>query len=406
MVRRAFRAALTPPTAPVFLGLPLDTMMAETNAEPERLGEIPTAGRGDRTQIERATQLLVEADEPTMIVGDHVARAGHGAVESAVRLAETTGLRVHGEILSSEANFPTEHDQWVSHIPPDRELAARLMDVDTLVFVGCSTNTTLIRHENPLVDRETTCIYLGPDAWELGKHQPADAAVLGDPGEIMTELIELVEEQLDERIRDTRIERVAEARTSIASTRNSIGTDDTADDPPASKTELVDQLEEAAPGAYIVDEGFTSKYALLNQWPLEAEGMISNKGGGLGYGLPAAVGAAVAEGQRETSRDVLGFVGDGSYLYYPHAIHTAVRYGVDLTVVVADNRNYRILKDNTIKLFGGNDADYDYVGMDFEPPVNIPANAESHGAEGKSVETPEALLLRSKTHSRVVDQLF
>ncbi|WP_122091315.1 thiamine pyrophosphate-binding protein [Halalkalicoccus subterraneus] len=388
MVRRAFRVALTPPTGPVFLGLPLNTMMAETDAEPERLGEIPTAGRGDRTQIQRATQLLVEAEEPTMIIGDHVARMGRNAVESAVKLAEAAGLRVHGEILSSEVNFPTEHDQWLSYVPPDEKLAGNLMDVDTLVFAGCSTNTTLVRHENPLVDRETTCIHLGPDAWELGKHQPADAAVLGDPGEVMTELADHVEERLDEGIRVSRIERVADARKSIASILNSTGTGDGSDDPRASKAELVDQLREAAPDAYIVDEGVTSKYALLNRWPLEAEGIISNKGGGLGYGLPAAVGAAIAEDQRETPRNVMGFVGDGSYLYYPHAIHTAARHDVNLSVVVVDNRNYRILKDNTIKLFGGSDADHDYVGMDFEPPVDIPANAESHGAEGRSVETP------------------
>ncbi|WP_336345787.1 thiamine pyrophosphate-binding protein [Halalkalicoccus ordinarius] len=392
MVRRAFRVALTPPTGPVFLALPLDTMMAETDAEPERLGEIPTAGRGDRAQIDRAAGLLAEAEEPTMIVGDHVARAGRDAVEAAVALAEAGGLRVHGEILACEVDFPTAHDQWVSYVPPDEGLAASLMDVDTLVFAGCSTNTTLVRHENPLVGRETTCIHLGQDAWELGKHQPADAAVLGDPGEIMAELAERVEGVLDERTRATRIERVGEFRESIASTLQSIGTGDAEDDPRASKAELVDRLREVASDAYVVDEGVTSKYALLNRWPLEAEGMISNKGGGLGYGLPAAIGAAVAEGQREDSREVLGFVGDGSYLYYPHALHTAARHGIDVTVVVSDNRNYRILKDNTIKLFGGSDADHEYVGMDFEPPVDIPANAESHGAEGRLVETPDGIV--------------
>ncbi|MFC6906695.1 thiamine pyrophosphate-binding protein [Halalkalicoccus tibetensis] len=391
MVRRAFRTALTPPTGPVFLGLPLDTMMAETDAEPERLGEIPTAGRGDRSQIDRAAELLVAAESPVLVVGDHVARAGRDAVDSAVTLAEAAGLRVHGEILACEVNFPTAHEQWASYIPPDEELAAEFMDADTLVFAGCSTNTTLVRHENPLVDPETTCIHLGQDAWELGKHQPADAAVLGDPGEVMAELADRVAERLGDAARRERLERVAGVRESIAERLASVGTGDGEDDPRASKTELVDGLREGAADAYVVDEGVTSKYVLLNRWPLEPEGMISNKGGGLGYGPPAAIGAAVAEGEREAPRDVVGFVGDGSYLYYPHALHTAARHGIDLTVVVADNRNYRILKDNTIKLLGGSDADHDYVGLDFEPPVDIPANAESHGAEGRSVETPEEI---------------
>lgn len=386
MVRRAFRTALTPPTGPVFLGLPLDTMMAETDAEPERLGEIPTAGGGDPDQIGRAAELLTEADAPTMIVGDHVARAGRDAVDAAVELAETAGLRVHGEILSCEVAFPTEHDQWVSYIPPDEELAATLMDTDTLVFAGCSTNTTLTRHDEPLVGSETTCIHLGSDAWELGKHQPADAAVLGDPGEVMGALADRIE--VDQRTRDARLERVRETKEALADTLDSIGRGSAEDDPRASKAELVDRLREAAPDAYLVDEGVTSKYALLTRWPLKSEGLISNKGGGLGYGLPAAVGAAIAEGEREDSRTVLGFVGDGSYLYYPHSLYSAARHGVDLTVVIADNRNYRILKDNTIELFGGTDADHEYVGMDFEPPVDLVANARSHGAEAELVETP------------------
>lgn len=389
LVRRAFRAALTPPTGPVFLGLPLNVMMEETDAEPERLGAIPAAGGGDPTQLRRAADLLSGADAPAMIVGDHVARAGTEAVEAAVDLAEAAGLRVHGEILSSEVNFPATHDQWVSHIPPDENLASLLMDADTLVFAGCSTNTTLTRHEEPLVDRETTCIHLGQDPWELGKNQPADAAVLGDPGEIMADLSDLID--LDESAREDRIESVRQTKAAIEDTMESMGEGDAENDPRASKAELVDHLYAAAPDSYVVDEGVTAKYPLLTRWPFDAEGMISNKGGGLGYGLPASVGAAIAEEQRDDPREVLGYVGDGSYLYYPHTLYSAARHNVDLTVAIADNRNYRILKDNTIELFGGSDEDHEYVGMDFEPPVDLVANAQSHGAEARLIETPEKI---------------
>ena len=83
-----------------------------------------------------------------------------------------------------------------------------------------------------------------------------------------------------------------------------------------------------------------------------------------------------------------GCGGDGSYLYYPHALYTAARHDLDLTVVISDNRNYRILKNNTANIYGGEAEDYDYTGMDFEPPVDLVANAESHGADGHLVETP------------------
>ena len=391
MLRRAFRVALTPPTGPVFLALPLDVMMEETDAEPERLGEIPDAGRGDPDQIELAADLLSDPSEDVaLIVGDGVARSGVEAVEAAVAFAEAAGARVHGEILACEVDFPTDHDQWVSYVPPDEDLAATLLGADNLVFAGCSTNTTLTRHERELVSADTTCVHVGDDAWQVGKNQPADAAVVGDPGRVLSELAGLLQERVSDEGRRERLERVEAVKGMVEAKMTEMG-DDVSDDPRASKAELVDAMKSVASDAYVVDEGVTAKYAMLTRWDFAPEQYISNKGGGLGYGLPASVGAAIAEGQTDDPRDVVGFIGDGSYLYYPQTLYSAARHDVDLTVVIPDNRNYRILKDNALDLFGGEEDDYEFVGMDFEPAVDIPKNAESHGARGQLIEDPEEI---------------
>jgi benzoylformate decarboxylase len=88
---------------------------------------------------------------------------------------------------------------------------------------------------------------------------------------------------------------------------------------------------------------------------------------------------------------VVAYVGDGSYLYYPQAVYTATRYDLDLTVVVPDNRNYRILKENTALLMGGDPDEYEYEGVDFDPPVDLVASAESYGALGLRVDSPDEL---------------
>jgi benzoylformate decarboxylase len=390
LLRRAFRIALTPPMGPVFLALPADVMMRETDASPEPLGAIPTAGRGDEAQIEAAARQLVAAESPVLVLGDHVARAG--GARAAVDLAEATGARVHGEMLASEVSFPTDHDQWVGFVPPREGFASMLLNTDTLAFVGTSTNTTLLPHESELVPSDATCVHVGNDPDEVGKLYHADAAVLGDPGEVMRQIADRVSEHLDDDVRERRLESVTALRESMAGTFADVGTGDAdPDDGRASKAELVDALASVAPDAYVVDEGVTSKYPLMLRWPLGAEQFVSNKGGGLGYGLPASVGAALAESEREEPRQVVGFVGDGSYLYYPHSLYSAARHDLDLTVVVSDNRNYRILKDNTNAMFGGTDEDHEFVGMDFDPPVDIPTNAESHGATGRLVEQREGI---------------
>ncbi|MFB6267391.1 MAG: thiamine pyrophosphate-binding protein [Halodesulfurarchaeum sp.] len=388
MVRRAVEVALTPPTGPVFLALPLDVAAETTDAKPERLGDIPEPGRGRAGAVDEAVEALVEAENPVLVLGDEVARAGRDAVAAAVSLAEAAGARVHGEILACEVNFPADHQQWVSYIPPDESTARTLLSTDTVVFAGISTNTTLTAHERPLLEAETTTVHLGVDPWEIGKNHPADVAVHGDPGAVMEELADAVDERLGAEEREARLERVAAMKEMAEARMAEAAAADEAESPHASKAELVDAMRAAAPDAYVVDEGVTAKYAMLTRWPFQPQQYVSNKGGGLGYGLPAAVGAAIAEAEREEPRDVIGFVGDGSYLYYPHTLYSAARYGVDLTVVIPDNRNYRILKDNAAALFEEEAHGIPLTGVDFDPPVDIPANAESHGASGRLVEDP------------------
>jgi benzoylformate decarboxylase len=383
MVRRAVRVALTPPTGPVFLSLPIDVMTAETEATPEPMGRIPTAGEGDSGGIEAAAQGLREAEEPVLVVGDGIARSGPEAVSATVELAEELGARVHGEILLAECPFPMGHPQYVSHLPESVGAVQALLETDTVVFAGCSTTVAMLPHDDPLVGPGTTTIHIGDDPWELGKNEPADVSVIGDPGEIIAKLREHLEGTLDDAERAHRLEVHESVREWVSDEVLVSGPDPSADG--RSKAALIDVLAETVPEGYVVDESVTTRYALLSRWPLEYGDYLGNKSGGLGYGLPAAAGAAVAEAETDAPRPVIGLVGDGSYLYYPHTLYTASRYDIDLTVVISNNRTYRILKENTVKLLGGELEDYLFPGMTFDPPVDLSLNARSHGAAAETV---------------------
>jgi benzoylformate decarboxylase len=382
MLRRAVRTALTPPTGPVFLALPVDVQQAETDATPGRLGSVPTAGRGDSAAITDAATAVADATEPVVVVGDEVARSD--GVEAAVAFAEAAGARVHGEILASEVNFPTVHEQWRGQLSTRAPPTAAAMDTDTLVFVGCSTNTTVSRPTEPLVPDDATCVHVTNDGWELGKHTPADVAVLGDPGEVLSELTERLETVVDEDERARRLDAVRAWEQ---------GGDDVPDvvDGQSTKAGLARALARAAPEAVVVDEGITASPALHSTFPFEPTQLVGEKGGSLGFGVSAGVGVALAEREAGRDRSVVAYVGDGSYLYYPQAVYTATRYDLDLTVVVPDNRNYRILKENTALLMGGDPDDYEYDGVDFDPPVDLVASAESYGALGLRVDSPDEL---------------
>lgn len=382
MLRRAFRIALTPPTGPVFLALPFDVMNAETADGPERLGPIPTLGTGDNDQISKAVDLVLDADEPIMVLGDRVAQSGEDAVNAAVRFAETSGVRVYGEILMGEVNFPTIHEQWVSTIAPSAGRARELMKSDSIIFVGCSTHTPDIMPDESLLEDDTDCIHIG-DSWEVGKNYPADAAIIGDPGAVLDQLAD----RLEPKIADETVERRKETARSY---KELYSLDDPApadDQGRASKGKLIEELQRVAPDAFLVNEAITTARELRNRWDYTPETMISNKSGGLGYGLPATLGAAIAYDQSTTDRPVVGIVGDGSYLYYPQALYTAARYDIDVTVVIPNNMNYNILKVNMDRLFDDTDGEHDYIGMDFDPPFDLCRSAEANGATAQRVET-------------------
>ena len=252
----------------------------------------------------------------------------------------------------------------------------------------------------PLVDPDATSVHLGPDPAELGKTVPVDAAVAGDPAALLDGLAD-------------RLDRPdGTAPTPAPPTRWAGEFDPPADPGPPAGTdaptaaEAVRGVRAAVPEALVVDEGSSNKYAAFREWPFAAGQYLGNKGAGLGYGLPVAVGAALAEregvvesdagadrsaergdGTRaEGARPVVCLVGDGSYLYYPSAMYTAARRNLDVRAVVLNNGEYRILRENAAAMLGGDAADYPDLGMGLSG-VDHAANARSYGVDAAVIET-------------------
>jgi acetolactate synthase-1/2/3 large subunit len=135
----------------------------------------------------------------------------------------------------------------------------------------------------------------------------------------------------------------------------------------------------------IVDEAVTSGRQLTNSIPYFApHDCIDITGGAIGFGLPAAVGAAIAAPERR----VVAMIGDGSAMYTIQSLWTMAREQLNVTVVIFDNRSYRILRGELINMGGpepGENAsrmlDLDAPGLDW---VSI---AKGHGVPGTSTDT-------------------
>jgi benzoylformate decarboxylase len=392
MLRRAFKVATTPPMGPVFLAFPVDTLLGEVSEPVRPYTPTPELGPGRPEGIERAAEIIADGEEATIIAGAQIAWDGEDAIDEAVRLAEASGARVHGEVLQSAIAFPTGHDQWVSAAGKSADALREIHDADTLLLLGCSHHTPTLGHTEPITPPDTDVVAVGTNPWEIGKNEPVDVSLLGDVSETLEALADAVEDRVPESERERRLEAVREFKAAKASGADDADGDGAETERFLSKPELADAIAEVAPEAYLVDESVTTRGALYTQIEMGPRQLHGNKSGGLGYGLPAAVGAAIAENDRENPRSVIGTVGDGSYLYYPHSLYSAARYDVDLTVLVSNNHNYRILKDNAARVLGERGEDPEFSMMDFDPGVDFVQNAESHGADAASAETYEELV--------------
>jgi benzoylformate decarboxylase len=131
----------------------------------------------------------------------------------------------------------------------------------------------------------------------------------------------------------------------------------------------------------IVEEAPSSRPAIQAYLPIDApSGFFTTASGGLGYGLPAAVGVALANPARRT----IAIVGDGSSLYAIQALWTAVQWRAPLTVVIVNNGGYEALRTF------GDLLGIKPVGVEI-PGVDLVALARGQCCEGVRVVEPEAL---------------
>jgi benzoylformate decarboxylase len=119
---------------------------------------------------------------------------------------------------------------------------------------------------------------------------------------------------------------------------------------------------------------------------------LSAAGGGLGFGLPAAVGAQLAA----PDRPVIALMGDGSMHYAITALWTAATYGIPVTVVVASNTEYGILKE-----FGDLEHTPGVPGLDI-PGLDITATAASYGVPAYEAHSTKEL--EELVHGGITDR--
>jgi benzoylformate decarboxylase len=386
-VHRAAKTALAPPTGPVFLSLPADVLNAEAAIDlgaPTRVG--PRL-RGDRAALEHAAGLIAKAERPVIIAGDAVAQSrAHAEI---VALAELIGAPVYVEGVANTAAFPASHPLYrgaIARLAPTAR--AMLQTFDLLLSVGGDLFTLSLPAPVEPMPEGLRVVHLDIDPWELGKNYAADAAILGDPKATLPELTALVASGMDGARHTAAKARAARMAAAIAGEREALRAKARAEaaKSPIPPLALMAAIADALPqDAVVVEESISSAPGLRQLLRSDdPQSFFGLRGGGIGWGLPAAIGVKLALPERP----VVALIGDGSAMYTCQGLWTAAHDRVGVVFVILNNRSYRILKQRANAMQGFAAQTDRYVGMDLvDPAIDFVALARALGIAAERATT-------------------
>jgi benzoylformate decarboxylase len=375
---------MSPPAGPVFVSIPMDLLEDEGE---EHLTPPPSTIHR-RPVADGLDELAALLTEPAIgrvgiVVGDEVATSG--AVAEIAELAETLGAPVHGAPLHSRGVFPPTHPLWAGMLAPAAvAMHAALAAYDRVLLVGGRGFMAYPYTPGSALPDATELLHLSADPQQLGRVYATRWAAVGEAKASIAALLPLVQAHVDRDAAKRAVEVAATQRAAAIE-----GLEDTAlsryDTSPMDPMAAAHALVRAVPaGSLIVDEAITTGVYVrgFHHEPVPGR-YFFNRGGGLGWGMPAAVGVSLAHG----GEPVLCVVGDGSAMYSPQALWSAAHENLPVVFAVVNNRQYLILKNN-LRGMGGDSVRHErFVAMDIvDPPVDYLELARSMGVEATLVE--------------------
>jgi acetolactate synthase-1/2/3 large subunit len=390
-IARAFVCATSGRPGPVVLLLPKDVQLAEASEASipaQAPGSYPLdRPRPGRDAIELAAQLLATAERPLVIAGGGV--HGSGASEQLAALQEIASLPVAPTTMAKGA-VDERHELSLGVVGSfmglnswTRSLRPLVSDADVILLVGTRTNengTDAWR----LLPETATYLQLDIDPAEVGRNYDS-VRLVGDARaglEDITDRLRAGDLSLRSARRAGLSRSIAEAH---ARDRRDAEGVTASSGVPIRPERVMAELDSMLDGDDIIvaDASYSTIWAaayLQSRRP--GQRFLSPRGlAGLGWGLPMALGAKVANPHRR----VICLTGDGAFAHTWQELETAVREALPVTVILLDNGILAYEKHAELHAFGEHTSAIGFA------PVDHVAIARACGAAGTRVEDPDAL---------------
>jgi thiamine pyrophosphate-dependent acetolactate synthase large subunit-like protein len=352
---RAYKISLTPPMSPVLVvidgGLQEDPIPPEI-AERLRVPKLTTTSppQGDSGAVAEAARLLVNAQNP-VIVADRLSRTPAG-IQKLIELAESIQAPVidqHGRM-----NFPSKHP--LNHSEGGGALIAQadvIIGLELTDFWGTvsafrdslhRSSRSRIKAGTKLISITSVDLFSKSNFQDFQRYPEVDVAMAADAEATLPALTEACKRLATDDRRRAFAERRQRLTDAHARAHAASRTDATYawDASPISTARLAAEIWaqiKTEDWSLVSESGNTSGWA-FKLWDFDKHYQhLGDAGGaGVGYGLPAAVGGALAN--RKHGRLSINIQGDGDFLYAPGALWTAAHHKIPLLTVMHNNRSY------------------------------------------------------------------
>jgi benzoylformate decarboxylase len=352
-IARAYYTAMQEPRGPVFVSVPVDDWDKACELIEPR--QVFSRKRPDAAGVKQIADALAAAKTPCLVVGADVDRSG--AFDLAVKLAERYETPVWVAPRTYRCNFPESHRLFAGFLPISKaQVADALRGHDVILALGAPVFTYHAESNGQVVPAGSTLYQIVCDPVQAA-FTPVGTTVVASVDAAVEDLLALPAPKVS-RQGEGRGPRPALAPT----------------DPmkPAYVMQRIGQLRPK--DSVVIEEAPTSRGPMSEFLPIDRpDGFFTTGSGGLGYGLPASVGMALARPKQR----IVAVIGDGSAMYSIQALWTAAQLKLPITYLIINNGGYLALKQmaglfQMTEVVGTDLPGIDFVGL--STALGVPAS--------------------------------
>lgn len=363
-IREAFYIAQSGRPGPVLVDVPKDITMMEGDYEPGKPKEVAHQNAFGKDDIAKAVRAINESKKPFIFAGGGVIAAG--AEKELHELAKKLNAPVTMTLMGLGA-FPADDGQYTGMIGMHGTKTSALCasHCDLLIAIGARFSERVTSDRTKFA-RQAKVLHIDVDPAEINKNINADYEVTGNAKDVLAALLPGVEKKQD----DTWMEQVRHWKRSYPldrATRNA-----------RFPKKVLQAMQDEAPEGTV----FTTEVGQHQMWSAQflridrPRQFISSGGlGTMGFGMGAAIGAAVG-----TGRQVVNIAGDGSFHMNLQEIVTAVKHQLPVMVLVLNNNVLGMVRQWQ-KLF----YEERYSQTTLNNPTDYVKLAEAFGAYGVDI---------------------